>query len=65
MDPLWKDQLGRTARRTWGKKAGYPPRSGGGRGPPPEVVVEEDPPPKASTRQDQLRSTAGQAGGMP
>ena len=42
--------------------------------PPPEVVVEEDPPgssmwkknppPQAMTRPDQLRSTAGQAGGM-
>ena len=33
-----------------------PPGSGHGRGPlPPEVVVEED----------QLRSTAGQVGGMP
>ena len=44
-----------------------PPGSGGGR------VVEEDAPgsgsgrgpPKARTRPDQLRSTAGQAGGMP
>ena len=32
-----------------------PPRSGGGRGTPPEVVVGED----------QLGSTAMQAGGMP
>ena len=40
-----------------------PPRSGGGRGPPPpQVVVEEDPPKQGP---EQLRSTAGQAGGMP
>ena len=32
--------------------------------PPPEVVVEEDPP-EVVVEQDQLRSTAMQAGGMP
>ena len=72
MAPLWKWCWKRTPRSGSGRG---PPRSGGGRG-PPGVVVEEDPhrsgggrepppPHKARTRPDQLRSTAGQAGGMP
>ena len=39
------------------------PRSGGGRG-PPEVDAEEDPP-EVEVEEHQLRSTDGQAGGMP
>ena len=40
-----------------------PPRSGGARDPPRSGCGRG--PPKTRTRPDQLRSTAGQAGGMP
>ena len=64
--PLWK--------WTW-KRTPPPPRSGHRRGPPtPEVDMEEGPPRSGHGRgppqkvvvvEDQLRSIAGQAGGMP
>ena len=50
--------------RSGGGRGPPPPRSGSGRGPPRSGSGRE-PPHRARTRPDQLRNTAGHAGGMP
>ena len=59
VDPPGYEQGRGPPRSEHGSGTPPPPRSEHGSGPPPEVDVEE------VVEEDQLRSTAGQAGGMP
>ena len=59
---MWKRNPPPPPQKSMWKRT--PPRSGHGRG-PPQKWMQKRTPPEVVVEEDQLRSTAGQAGGMP